>query len=72
MVKRTLQRDFLKTHLYPRADTILPHQSSKELSKNYITARGGEGVNNFVTYCYVHFVGEGVYNYVTADTNLRT
>ena len=28
-------------------------------SKNYVTARGGEGVDNFVTYCYVYFLGEG-------------
>ena len=30
-------------------------------SKNYVTARGGEGVDDFVTYRYVNFEGEGGY-----------
>ena len=30
-------------------------------SKNYVTARGGEGVDDFVTYRYVYFEGEGGY-----------
>ena len=31
-------------------------------SKNYVTARGGEGVTNFVTYRYVYFEGVGGYS----------
>ena len=40
-------------------------------SKNYVTARGGEGVDDFVTYRYVYFERGGVIYeviYVTADT----
>ena len=42
--------------------------------KNYVTARGKEGVNDFVTYRYVYFEGEGRilrHNYVTADTKFE-
>ena len=31
-------------------------------SKNYVTARGGEKVDDFVTYRYVYLEGEGVFN----------
>ena len=30
-------------------------------SKNYVTDRGGKGVDDFVTYCYDNFDGEGGY-----------
>ena len=30
-------------------------------SKNYVTARGGKGIEDFVTYRYVYFVGRGVF-----------
>ena len=43
-------------------------------SKNYVTARGGEGVDDFVTYRYVYFWGEGgiLWNsYVTVDTKFE-
>ena len=30
-------------------------------SKNYVTARGKEGVDNFVTYRYVYLRGRGVF-----------
>ena len=33
---------------------------SKGASKNYITARGG-GANDFATYRYVYFEGEGYF-----------
>ena len=34
----------------------------KGSSKNYITARGGEGVDDFVTYHYVYFeMGRGYF-----------
>ena len=29
-------------------------------SKNYVTSRGGMGVDDFVTYRYVYLKGEGV------------
>ena len=35
-------------------------------SKNYITPRVGEGVNDFVTYCFVHFEGEGLFCEIVA------
>ena len=44
-------------------------------SKNYVTAKGGEWVDDFVTYRYVYFEGEGGIlrnNYVTADTKFES
>ena len=38
---------------YPECDVL------KGASKNYVTARGGEGVDDFVTYRYVYFWGRG-------------
>ena len=32
--------------------------TNKVPSKNYVTARGDEGVDDFVTYLYVYFEGE--------------
>ena len=43
-------------------------------SKNYVTAREGEGVDEFVTYCYVFCEGEGgiLCNcYVTANRKFQ-
>ena len=35
---------------------------SKGPSKNYVTAREGEGVDDFVTYRYVYLRGRGVFH----------
>ena len=44
----------------------VPFMSSKGPSKNYVTSRVGEGVDDFVTYRYVYFEGGGVlYDIVT-------
>ena len=41
----------------------MPIQSyrGKGPSKNYLTPIGGEGVDDFVTYSYVNFEGEGLF-----------
>ena len=38
---------------------IKGQEDMKGPSKNYVNARGGEGVEDFVTYRYVYFEGEG-------------
>ena len=36
--------------------------NNKGPSKNYVTTRGGEGADDFVTYCYVYFEeGGGIF-----------
>ena len=39
--------------------TFLTKANTKGPSTNYVTTRGGEGVDDFVTYRYVYFEGEG-------------
>ena len=51
--------------------TYATFMNDMEPSKNYVVVRRSEGVNDFVTYCYVNFEGEGGIlwdSYVTADT----
>ena len=48
--------DLRRYYKCPRID-LFP--LAKGPSKNYLTARGEEGVNDFVTYRYVYFEGGG-------------
>ena len=55
------------------SERFFPTTLSKGPSKNYVAVRVGEGVEDFLTYRYVYFEGEGVLyekSYIAADTQL--
>ena len=59
---------------FPTA-TMTKRYYIKGPSKNYVRARGGKRVDDFVKYRYVYFEGEGgilQHSYVTASAKLRT
>ena len=41
--------------------TYATFMNDMEPSKNYVVVRRSEGVNDFVTYCYIYFGGGGYF-----------